>query len=59
MAMGRRLTPLKSGAEQDALTGWRRSYAYLKRAGAAASIKRQFRRRERHEVAAEAIREQV
>lgn len=59
MAMGRRLTPLKTGAEHDALTRWRRSYAYLKRAGATASIKRQFRRRERHQVTPEAIREQV
>lgn len=56
MAMGRRLLPLISAGEQDALTSWRRVYAYLTRAGATSGIKRQYRRRERH-AARQAIRD--
>lgn len=41
--------PMRTGAEYDALTRARRVYCYLSRAGAAASIKRQYRRRERAE----------
>lgn len=48
MSMGWR-TALKSGEEYDALTGWRRLYVYLKRAGVRSSIKRKVRRRDRHE----------
>lgn len=47
--MGRRLLPMNSAAENDALTGWRRFYCYLQRAGATSSIKRAYRRRERHD----------
>jgi hypothetical protein len=46
--MGRRI-PMVSGDEFDALTKARRVYCYLQRAGAAARIKRQYRRRERRE----------
>lgn len=46
-SMGRR--PPRDGAEQDALTGWRHFYAYLRRAGVRAEVKRRVRRRERHE----------
>jgi len=35
---------------QDAFTGWRRVYAYLQRAGARDSIKREARRKERHQM---------
>lgn len=45
--MGRR--KMKSGDEYDALTKWRRYYAYLTRAGVVSSIKRKVRRRERRE----------
>jgi hypothetical protein len=38
-----------TGAEQDAFTRWRHLYCYLGRAGVVAGIKRQARRRERHE----------
>lgn len=35
--------------EQDVHTGWRKLYCYTQRAGVAAKIKRQTRRRERRE----------
>jgi len=41
--------PVKKADEQDVVTGWRRHYCYLQRAGATAGIKRRLRRRERHE----------
>lgn len=44
--MGRR-GGVKSGAEQDVTTGWRKLYSYTQRAGVASGIKRQIRRRER------------
>jgi hypothetical protein len=40
---------LISGAEYDAFTGWRHLCCYLQRAGVRAGIKRQARRRERHQ----------
>jgi hypothetical protein len=39
----------KSAAEQDVVTPWRKLYCYTKRAGVTASIKRQIRRRQRHD----------
>lgn len=38
-----------TAAEYDVVTGWRRMYCYLQRAGVTAGIKRQIRRRERRE----------
>ena len=49
--MGRRL-PARSGDEHDVVTRWRRVAKYLGKPGAASSIKRRMRRRERHEMAA-------
>lgn len=40
---------VKGWDEQDALTGWRRVYAHLQRAGATSAVKRRYRRRERHD----------
>lgn len=40
--------PIRGFAEEDAFTAWRRVYAYLKRAGVASDIKRDYRRQERH-----------
>jgi hypothetical protein len=50
MAHGSNTEPpirMKTGAEYDALTRARKYYCYLDRAGAAASIKRGYRRRYR------------
>lgn len=44
--MGRR-PPVRTAAEQDTVTGWRRVLCYLSRAGTTSGIKRQIRRRER------------
>ena len=41
--------PIRGWAQQDAFTGWRKMMCYLKRAGATSSIKREARRRERHD----------
>lgn len=38
---------VKTAAEQDVVTRWRRHYCYTARAGVCAGIKRQIRRRER------------
>jgi hypothetical protein len=38
---------IKSAAEQDVFTGWRKLYCYTQRAGVTSRIKRQARRRER------------
>lgn len=38
-----------SGDEQDVVSSWRRYYRYLQRPGATSRIKRQMRRRERHD----------
>ena len=46
-SMGRR--PIKDTAEQDAFTRWRRVYLYTQRPGVTSWIKRNARRRERHE----------
>jgi hypothetical protein len=40
---------IKSAAEQDVHTRWRRLYCYTQRAGVTSKIKRQTRRRERRE----------
>lgn len=40
---------IKSSAEQDALTSWRRRFCYLQVAGATSNIKRGARRRERRD----------
>lgn len=41
---------VRSGIEQDVVSRyWRRTYCYLQRAGVAAKIKRQIRRRERRD----------
>lgn len=45
----RDLVPTVSGAETEAFGRWRRLLCYLSRAGAASSIKRQYRRRCRHQ----------
>ena len=45
--MGRR--KMRTGAEYDVHTGWRKLYAYTQRAGVCASVKRQTRRRERRD----------
>jgi hypothetical protein len=50
--MGHR-TPSMTAAEWDVLYGWRRNYAYLRRAGVTSKIKRQMRRRERRAAKAE------
>jgi hypothetical protein len=39
----------RTAAEQDVVGAWRHLYCYLQRPGVAAGIKRQMRRRERHE----------
>lgn len=40
----------KSGAEQDATSRWAKKYlCYLQRAGVRSGIKREMRRRERHD----------
>lgn len=39
----------KTGAEDDVVTGWRKLLCYLQRPGVTSGIKRQMRRRERHE----------
>jgi hypothetical protein len=38
---------MKSAAEYDGLTSWRRHYCYLQKAGVTAKIKRTYRRRYR------------
>jgi len=48
--MGRRL-PAKSGDEIDAITGWRRVIKCMGKAGIRSRIKRDLRRRERHQAA--------
>lgn len=40
---------MKTAAEYDAFTRWRRYYCYLSRAGTVKKIKRQANRRERRE----------
>jgi hypothetical protein len=45
----------KTAAEIDCVTGWRRVLCYMARPGVTSKIKRQMRRRERHE-AREALR---
>lgn len=45
--MGRR--PIRTWAEEDAYTPWRRLYCYLARPGAVKSIKRTTHKRERRE----------
>lgn len=40
--------PVKKWEENDVVTGWRKYYVYLKRAGVTSAIKRRIRRRERH-----------
>ncbi len=49
---------IRTWAEEDAYTSWRKLYCYLSRAGAVKSIKRGTHRRERREGKAE-IREQT
>jgi hypothetical protein len=41
--------PIRSSAEGDVFTTWRRRFCYTQRAGTCAKIKRQYRRRERRE----------
>lgn len=41
--------PAKSGAEEDVVTAWRKLYCYTQRAGVTSKIKRQIRRRQRHD----------
>jgi len=43
---------IRTGDEQDVLTGWRAVYCWTKRAGATSRVKRRARRRERHEARA-------
>lgn len=54
--MGHR-EPIKSGAEHDVVTGWRRVMAWCHRAGAKASVKRQMRRRARRDAKLRAMGE--
>lgn len=49
---------IKTAAEQDALTRWRRIYCYLQRPGVVSGIKRQARRRERREAKSAIRRDQ-
>ena len=44
MMMGRKQT-LKGGDEYDVVSGWRRWYCYLQRAGVAKSIKKKMNKR--------------
>jgi hypothetical protein len=44
-----RTTPMKGGAEYDALTKWRQLLCYLGRSGVAKKIKRQYNKRARKE----------
>jgi hypothetical protein len=45
----KRTIPLANADELDALTKWRHYYCYLRRAGVAKKVKRQFNRRERRD----------
>ncbi len=40
---------IKTGAEQDLLTGWRHLLCYMRKARVKRSIKKQMARRRRHE----------
>ena len=43
----RKREPARNGDEQDAITAWRKVYAWTQRAGARRYVKRSIRRRER------------
>jgi hypothetical protein len=48
--------PLKSGAEYDVLTGWRKRLCYTQRAGACRRVKKSYRRRCRQAIRRKIIR---
>lgn len=52
--MGRR--KMRTGAEYDVHTAWRKAYCYTQRAGVCASVKRDTRRRERRESAKDYVK---
>jgi len=54
-SMGRR--PVLTYEEQDVYTGWRRLYAYTRKAGVVAAVKRTTHKRERREARAQIQKE--